>query len=370
MPRNNAQAKRARRALAADAGISYTAAFFADPHRVAPRFADKDFHTASQAGEAPAGTRHVQVARGNGYVQMRAGADPAVITFTTEQFDRYQLGARRGHPTGTPLFVVTREDDWRFLNAEDPDGVIRTDPHGHSCFLDGVFRGEFGGPESGRTEGLSSGRAMTARTYPIAAYAEIGPDDAALTCARKTWAALAPLIAATPVMRQFDSRGRLTRRAPLTTDLPTAPTAVPVYRNRTTRLLALDFDGPQGEDLPRIDADVRQMMRWTYECGGEVITDRSTTGFGRHVLVPLSADVACAELAPILQSLAKLLPTLDIAVMLNDTYGAIIPPGSRTTAGGYRVLDCSIGAAIEALNTRCAAGFLDRLTLLTCVFTD
>ncbi|WP_157128996.1 hypothetical protein [Nocardia amamiensis] len=368
MPRHNAQAKRARRARATEAGISYTAAFFADPHRSPPRFADDDFRTASRTEEAPAGTRHVQVARGQGYVQLRAAGDPAVITFTTEQFDRYQLGARRGHPTGTPLFVVTREDDWRFLNAEDPDGTIRTDSHGHVCFLDGVFRGEFGGPETGRTKGLSTGGAMMTRTYPIVDDAEIGRDDDALTCARKIWRALAPLIAATPTMRQFDSRGRLTRRARLATDLPNEPTAVPVYRDRTTRLLALDFDGPD-QDL-RIDADIRQMVGWIYSCGGEVITDRTTTGRGRHVLVPLATDVTCADLAPTLRSLARLLPTLDITVMLNDTHGAIIPPGSPTAAKGFRALDRPIGAAVEALTKRCAPEFLDRLTLLTSVFAD
>ena len=368
MPRKNAEAKRARRARAAETGISYTAALFTDPHRRTLRFADEDFRTASRIDDAPAGTRHVQVARGNGYVQLRAAGDPAVITFTTEQFERYQLGARRGHPTGTPLFVVTRDDDWRFLNAEDPDGLIRTDVHGHSCFLDGVFRGEFGGPETGRTDGLSTGGAMVARSYPIAADAEIGCDDDALTSARKTWTALTPLIAAAPVMRQFDSRGRLTRRAPLATDLPNAPTAVPVYRDRTTRLLALDFNGPDQD--PRIDADMWQMVRWIHECGGKVITDRTTTGSGRHVLVPLTAGVTRADLAPALHSLASLLPTLDIAVMLNDTHGAIIPPGSPTAAGGFRILDRSIGAAIEALTTRSAPEFLDRLTLLTSVFAD
>ncbi|WP_280246699.1 MULTISPECIES: hypothetical protein [Nocardia] len=80
--------------------------------------------------------------------------------------------------------------------------------------------------------------------------------------------------------------------------------------------------------------------------------------------------MTCTELAPILRSLAGLLPTLDITVMLNDTSGAIIPPGSATTKGGFRVLDQSIGAAIEALTTRCAPGFLERLMLLTRVFTD
>jgi hypothetical protein len=209
---------------------------------------------------------------------------------------------------------------------------------------------------------------MMTRRYPIAADAEIGREDDALTRARKTWTALAPLIAATPTMRQFDSLGRLTRRARMATDLPSAPTAVPVYRERTTRLLALDFDGT--EDDLRIDADVRQMMGWIHSCGGEVITDRTTTGTGRHVLVPLSADVTRADLAPTLQSLAELLPTLDITVMLNDTHGAIIPPGSPTATGGFRVLEGPIGAAIEALTVRSAPEVLDRLALLTRVFAD
>ncbi|MGN2642421.1 hypothetical protein ACTD5D_40865 [Nocardia takedensis] len=101
-----------------------------------------------------------------------------------------------------------------------------------------------------------------------------------------------------------------------------------------------------------------------------MFTDRTTTGTGRHVFVPLSAEVTRADLAPTLRALAGMLPTLDITVMLNDTHGAIIAPGSPTTAGGLRVLDRPIGDAIEALTKRSAPEFLDRLTLLTNVFAE
>jgi hypothetical protein len=264
------------------------------------------------------------------------------------------------------LFVVTRGDNWYFLNAEDPAGVIRTDAHGHGSFLDGVFRGEFGGPGTGRTQGLTTGAAALVRRHPITGAVDIGKDDDPLTCARKTWAALAPLIAAEPAMSQFDSHDRLARRDRLAAELPDAPAALPIYRDGATRILALDFDGPGAS--ARIDADVQQMLCWIAECGGEAITDRTITGSGRHVLVPLSAEAAHADLVPTLRSLAALLPTLDITPMLHHSHGAITPPGSRTRSGGFRVLDRSIGSAVQALTIRSAPGFLDRLALLTGVF--
>lgn len=132
-----------------------------------PYFADDDFRSASRSARTPDGTRHVHVARRDGYVQLRSASlagtaeyAATAVTMAEAQFDAYQLGARRGYPTGTPLQITVHPDtqDYLYRNGETgAEGTVISDEDGFLCFLDGVFRGEFGGPDAGRSNGLTSG---------------------------------------------------------------------------------------------------------------------------------------------------------------------------------------------------------------------
>ena len=151
-------------------------------HRI---FGVEEFAVAQRAAEHGEGThRQLWVARcdATGVVELRVSdlttpptmAEPA-LRFTTEAFDRYQLRARRGM-TIEPLQIDDIEDDagersWRLCNAEDPDsGSIVSDPSGHLAFLDGVFRGEWGGPDEGVTSGLHDGSPCSIRSSEEAAH--------------------------------------------------------------------------------------------------------------------------------------------------------------------------------------------------------
>ncbi|MBF6314028.1 hypothetical protein [Nocardia farcinica] len=185
--------------------------------------------------------------------------------------------------------------------------------------------------------------------------------------ASRVFAVLAPLIAARRSMRLWDtSVGRYADRTrALTTKLPNRPAAVPVYLHRRTRLLVLDFDAKHGHTSTDVDLDVRRCQRWLSSCGARPVTDRSTSG-GRHILVPLPLGLTLTrgELEPVLRRLAARLPSLDISPMLNDTTGAITPPGTRCRTGGFRTLEGTLTEAVCALTTRSAPDFWDRLRAL------
>jgi hypothetical protein len=147
--------------------------------------------------------------------------------------------------------------------------------------------------------------------------------------------------------------------------LPDRPAAIPIFdkRGRTT-LLALDFD-PTHHGRDQVVRDADQAVAWIEQAHGRVIVDESTRG-GRHVLVPLASgvDLAVHHLRPVLDELARRLPTLDITPMTNLATGCITAPGSPCKEGGHRRLLTDLAAARDAATTRSAPGTIARLTTL------
>ncbi len=227
--------------------------------------------------------------------------------------------------------------------------------------------------EAGSTAGVSASGRPVALAGPLLTFPEssMAPTDPASLQAeaRTVWARLSPLIAARRSMRLWNPERRRfrDRTQPLTRKLPEFPAALPLYRRRRTRMLALDFDAVHhGPDGPAAVAqDVDRCLAWIRECGGRAITDHSSSG-GQHILIPLPVGVAVskAQIEPIVRLLAARLPTLDITPALNDASGCITPPGSACKDDGYRTLSGSLETAIEALIVRSDSGFLARLTML------
>lgn len=166
-------------------------------------------------------------------------------------------------------------------------------------------------------------------------------------------------------------RGRFGTPRPLTSRLPDAPAAVPLYNQHgRTVLLALDFDAKrhkaaQVDADADVDADVEQVLAWLHECGGRAVTDRSTSG-GRHVLVPLATDTPLRvdDLRILLGLLEKRLPTFDKQPMLGSSHGCITVPGSLCREGGHRRLDGPLATAVQAFTLRSDRGVIARLVAL------
>lgn len=181
------------------------------------------------------------------------------------------------------------------------------------------------------------------------------------------WKRLAPLVAASgrsrmrlwnPDTEKFSDTAKRTDR------LPSRPAAVYLYTRKRTQLLWLDFDskrwGPKA-----VDADMATAAAWLTECGGIVVTDHSTSG-GAHLLCPLAIGTTAShdEMVQLVRLLSARLPTLDITPNTNAETGCMTPPGSPCREGGYRTLDCSLDAAVEAFTTRSAPDLLPRLYML------
>ncbi|KMV22050.1 hypothetical protein ACT16_13040 [Mycobacterium heckeshornense] len=181
------------------------------------------------------------------------------------------------------------------------------------------------------------------------------------------WKALTRLIAApgrghmriwNPATEKFSDTAKLTAT------LPTRPAAVYLYTKGRTRLLALDFD-TKHHDQHAVEADLAQAIAWITQCGGVVVTDRSTSG-GRHLLCPLAIGTSASaqEITHLVRLLAARLPTLDITPNTNPTQGCLTPPGSPCKQGGYRLLDGPIDQAVQAFTTRSSPDLLARLYVL------
>lgn len=195
----------------------------------------------------------------------------------------------------------------------------------------------------------------------------IAPAAATAVAPVNVWKQLAPLVAA-------PGRGRMRLWNPDTTKftdtakrtgaLPTRPAAVYLYVKGRTRLLALDFDAKSGGPAA-VDADVATATAWITQCGGVVVTDRSTSG-GRHLLCPLAIGTSASvdEMIHLVRQLAARLPTLDITPATNPDTGCLTPPGSPCREGGHRILDGTLETAVEAFTTRSAPDLLPRLYML------
>ncbi|WP_139278525.1 hypothetical protein [Rhodococcoides fascians] len=76
--------------------------------------------------------------------------------------------------------------------------------------------------------------------------------------------------------------------------------------------------------------------------------------------IPLRVD----DIKIVMQLLTARLVTLDATPMLNADWGCITPPGSPCREGGYRLLDGTLDAAIDAFTVRSDRGVVARLIAL------
>ncbi|MBS1693074.1 MAG: hypothetical protein JST91_12715 [Actinobacteria bacterium] len=168
--------------------------------------------------------------------------------------------------------------------------------------------------------------------------------------ADRTWAALAPLMAARPTMRLWTPEVGFQKRTALTQRRPEEPAAVFVFRRHRTRDLVFDLDAKKA-GAAAVVADHARLMFWLSGYGARYISDRSTSG-GAHVIVPLAHAVTIDRIAPLMRAAATLFPSLDIKPMMNPKQGCISVPGSRTREGGFRVLHDDLETAVALLTER------------------
>lgn len=161
-----------------------------------------------------------------------------------------------------------------------------------------------------------------------------------------------------PATEKFSDTAKRTDR------LPTRPAAVYLYSHRRTQVVWLDFDAKR-HGAAAVAADVATAASWLTECGGVVVSDRSSSG-GRHLICPLAIGTSAShdEMVQLVRLLAARLPTLDITPNTNAETGCMTPPGSPCREGGFRQLDGPLDAAVEAFTTRSAPDLLPRLYML------
>ncbi len=119
--------------------------------------------------------------------------------------------------------------------------------------------------------------------------------------------------------------------APVSGPAPDRPYAVHLTDNRGRyTLLGFDLDtrhGPVTADLARLHA-LLDRARLPH------VTCASGPGGGRHVWVALAEPVTAVVVAGIAHGLARMLPSLDTAPLLNTRTGALRPPGAPHRSGG------------------------------------
>lgn len=161
-----------------------------------------------------------------------------------------------------------------------------------------------------------------------------------------------------PATEKFSDTAKRTDR------LPTRPAAVYLYSHRRTQLVWLDFDAKR-HGAAAVEADMATASSWLTECGGVVVTDRSSSG-GGHLMCPLAIGTSAShdEMVQLVRHLAARLRTLDITPNTNAETGCMTPPGSPCREGGFRQLDGPLDAAVEAFTTRSTPNLLPRLYML------
>jgi hypothetical protein len=161
-----------------------------------------------------------------------------------------------------------------------------------------------------------------------------------------------------PATEKFSDTAKLTER------LPVRPAAVYLYSHRRTQLLWLDFDAKH-HGTAAVATDMATAASWIAECGGVIVTDRSTSG-GGHLICPLAISTSAShdEMVQLVRLLGARLRTLDITPNTNAETGCMTPPGSPCREGGFRHLDGPLDAAVEAFTTRSAPDLLPRLYML------
>ncbi|MCV7289147.1 hypothetical protein H7J87_27850 [Mycolicibacterium wolinskyi] len=181
------------------------------------------------------------------------------------------------------------------------------------------------------------------------------------------WKRLARLLAAPgrSRMRLWNPEtGKFSDTAKHCERLPSRPAALYLYTRRRTHTLWLDFDAKLHGPAAVAD-DLARAAEWITQCGGVVVTDRSSSG-GRHLICPLAIGTSASldEMNHLVRLLAARLPTLDITPNTNADTGCMTPPGSPCREGGYRQLDGTLEAAVEAFTTRSEPTLLPRLLML------
>src|SRR4051794_25266061 len=144
------------------------------------------------------------------------------------------------------------------------------------------------------------------------------------------WAALAPLLAGRPVVRESRDGGRSYRakwQRPLTSRVPlSVPAAVPIYSSAgDTRVLAVDLDAKCGGRV-QVLRDAAAIRDLIHRAGGDLISDESPSG-GIHLYVPFAQPISFYDARDLAIALAARTPSMDAAPNCGLTDGLIRPPG-------------------------------------------
>lgn len=188
--------------------------------------------------------------------------------------------------------------------------------------------------------------------------------------AEKLWVGLALFIAARRSMRLYvEHTGKYAEQGTTLRwkNLPEQPAALPIYRDRRTRMLVLDLDPTKIPALSEaagraaVERDAERAIELIHRFGGRTVVDRSPRG-GIHVYVPLAEEMTLSGLMKVLRLLEAILPTLDIGPMMHPEQGCITPPGGRCKGGGFRELvGMTLREAVEAFTHRSRPGLIANL---------
>ena len=179
------------------------------------------------------------------------------------------------------------------------------------------------------------------------------------------WAALAPLIAARPVVRESRDGGRSYRakwQRPLTTRVPlSVPAAVPIYSAAgDTRVLAIDLDAKRGSRA-QVHRDAVAIHNLVHRAGGELISDESPSG-GIHLYIPFTRPISFYDARDMAKALAARTPSMDAAPNCGLTDGLIRPPGARHRSGGFQTLHGPLAPAVALVRAGNPPAVWNRLT--------
>ena len=172
----------------------------------------------------------------------------------------------------------------------------------------------------------------------------------------EAWAALASLIAGTPVMRFATREGKYPRgrSKPLsiTRALPSRAAAVMVHGvDGSVQTLCLDLDTSKALQGV-VDADAAAISALLTSCGLRFVADHSPSG-GRHIYVPLVERLAAEDARELVEALTTRFPSLDPGPHQNITDGCIRPPGSwHKSMTGHQVLDTPLPEAYDIMRLR------------------
>jgi len=163
------------------------------------------------------------------------------------------------------------------------------------------------------------------------------------------WAALTPLLAGRPVVRESRDGGRNYHakwQRPLTGRvLLSVRTAVSIYSAAgDTRVLVVDLDCSRG-GRGQVLRDAAAIGSLVTAAGGRLISDESPSG-GVHLYVPLAEPVGFYQARDVAKALAARAPSMDVTPNLGLTNGLIRPPGSRHRSKGFQVLHGPLEAAV------------------------